>query len=132
MSDFRIPTLLLRHMSAKQGNDLLGIEGPEAAWEKVYWMSNRYVLSIEPKMKTIPQPDFEKYKVRWGTGEGAPRKVAGIRDALSKEGVTMVGCINLRRTALELAGFKDKEDWQAAVHKLNSKLKEAEIVERKR
>jgi len=126
MSDFRIPTLLLRHMSAKQGNDLLGIEGPEAAWEKVYGDVKSLRLSIEPKMKTIPQPDFEKYKVRWGTGEGAPRKVAGIRDALSKEGVTMVGCINPRRTALELAGFKDKEDWQAAVHKLNSKLKEAE------
>ena len=45
-------------------------------------------------MKTIPQPDFEKYKVRWATGEGAPKKVAGIRDALSKEGVTMVGCIS--------------------------------------
>ena len=38
----------------------------------------------------------------------------------------MVGCINPRKTALELAGFENKEDWQAAVHKLNSKLKEAE------
>jgi hypothetical protein len=38
----------------------------------------------------------------------------------------MVGCINPRKTALELAGFENKEDWQAAVHKLNSKLKDAE------
>tara|TARA_B100001173_G_scaffold80170_1_gene68471 strand:- start:641 stop:3682 length:3042 start_codon:yes stop_codon:yes gene_type:complete len=126
MNDIRVPTLLLRHMSAKQGNELLGIDGPEAAWEKVYGDVKSLRLAIEPKMKTIPQPDFEKYKVRWATGEGAPKKVAGIRDALSKEGVTMVGCINPRKTALELAGFENKEDWQAAVHKLNSKLKEAE------
>ena len=71
MSDFRIPTLLLRHMSAKQGNDLLGIEGPEAAWEKVYGDVKSLRLSIEPKMKTIPQPDFEKYKVRWYWGRRA-------------------------------------------------------------
>ena len=44
---------------------------------------------------------------------------------LSKEGVTMVGCINPRKTALELAGFENKKTGKPP-HKLNSKLKEAE------
>ena len=66
MSDIRVPTLLLRHMSAKQGNELLGIDGPEAAWEKVYGDVKSLRLAIEPKMKTIPQPDFEKYKSSLG------------------------------------------------------------------
>jgi len=126
MDDFRIPTLILRHMSARQGNDLLGINGPESGYDKVYGDVKSLRLAIEPKMKSISQSEFEKYKVRWASSEGVPKKVAGIRDALSKEGVTMVGCINPRQTALELAGFDDKEDWQDAVHKLNSKLKEAE------
>ena len=57
---------------------------------------------------------------------GAPTKVDGIRGALSKEGVTMVGCIDPRKVAMDLAGFANQEQWQQDVHKINAKLKEAE------
>ena len=50
----------------------------------------------------------------------------GIRDALSKEGVTMVGCIDPRKVAMVLAGYLNQEEWHKEVHRLNNKLKEAE------
>merc|ERR1719329_280364 len=53
-------------------------------------------------------------------------KQDGIRSALSKEGVTMVGCIDPRKVAMILAGYLDREEWTKDVHKLNNKLKEAE------
>jgi len=38
----------------------------------------------------------------------------------------MVGCLDPRKVAFDLAGFADQEAWIQDVHKLNNKLKEAE------
>ena len=83
---------------------------------------------MEPTFTNLSQADFERLQVRWKTGEDAPSKVDGIRGALSKEGVTMVCCLDPRKMAFELAGFGNQEAWIQDVHKMNNKLKEAERI----
>ena len=126
MEDYRLPTLLLRHLSARHGNDLLQIQPPGGEWEKVQGDVKSLRLAIEPTFTSLSQAEFEKMQTRWRTGEDAPIKVDGIRGALSKEGVTMVGCLDPRKMAFELAGFGDQEAWIQDVHKMNNKLKEAD------
>lgn len=126
MSDSRLPTLLLRHLTATQGNDLLGIKGPGGPWDMIQGDVKSLRLAIEPIFKGLSYAEFTRLKAQWATGEGAPKKVDGLRGALSKEGVTMVGCIDPRRVALDLAGFGNQEQWKADEHKLNAKLKEAD------
>jgi hypothetical protein len=126
MEDYRLPTLLLRHLTARHGNDLLQIQPPGGPWDKVQGDVKSLRLAIEPTFTSLSQKEFERLQGRWKMGEDAPTKVDGIRGALSKEGVTMVGCLDPRKVAFELAGFADQEAWIQDVHKLNNKLKEAE------
>ena len=126
MEDYRLPTLLLRHLTARHGNDLLQIQPPGGPWDKVEGDVKSLRLAIEPTFTSLSQKEFERLQGRWKMGEDAPTKVDGIRGALSKEGVTMVGCLDPRKVAFELAGFADQEAWIQDVHKLNNKLKEAE------
>jgi len=126
MEDYRLPTLLLRHLTARHGNDLLEIQPPGGDWDKVQGDVKSLRLKLEPTFTELEQKEFERLQNRWRSGEDAPVKVEGIRGALSKEGVTMVGCLNPRKVAFELAGFADQEAWIQDVHKLNNKLKEAE------
>ena len=126
MQDARMPTLLLRHLSPRQGNDLLDIKGPGGDWDKIQGDVKSLRLAVEPIFKGLSFADFTRLKKEWATGEGAPKKVGGIRDALSKEGVTMVGCIDPRKVAMVLAGYLNQEEWHKEVHRLNNKLKEAE------
>jgi len=126
MEDYRLPTLLLRHLTARHGNDLLQIQPPGGPWDKVQGDVKSLRLAIEPTFMSLSQKEFERLQGRWKMGEDAPTKVDGIRGALSKEGVTMVGCLDPRKVAFELAGFADQEAWIQDVHKLNNKLKEAE------
>ena len=126
MEDYRLPTLLLRHLTARHGNDLLQIQPPGGPWDKVQGDVKSLRLAIEPTFTSLAQKEFERLQGRWKMGEDAPTKVDGIRGALSKEGVTMVGCLDPRKVAFELAGFADQEAWIQDVHKLNNKLKEAE------
>ena len=128
MSDARMPTLLLRHLNPAQGNDLLGIKGPGGDWDKIQGDVKSLRHAVEPIFKNLSYEEFTRLKAQWATGVGAAKKVDGIRGALSKEGVTMVGCIDPRKVALMLAGFGDSEQWTQEVHRLNSKLKEAERV----
>jgi hypothetical protein len=126
MQDVRMPTLLLRHLTSRQGNDLMGIKGPGGDWDKIQGDVKSLRLAVEPIFKGLSYEDFTRLKKEWATGEGAPKKQDGIRSALSKEGVTMVGCIDPRKVAMILAGYLDREEWTKDVHKLNNKLKEAE------
>ena len=126
MEDYRLPTLLLRHLTARHGNDLLQIQPPGGPWDKVQGDVKSLRLAMEPTFTSLSQKEFERLQGRWKMGEDAPTKVDGIRGALSKEGVTMVGCLDPRKVAFELAGFADQEAWIQDVHKLNNKLKEAE------
>ena len=126
MKDDRLPLLLLRHLSCRQGNDLMGIKGPGGAWDKIQGDVKSLRKTVEPIFKNLSYADFTRLRAQWATGEGAPTKVDGIRGALSKEGVTMVGCIDPRKVAMDLAGFANQEQWQQDVHKINAKLKEAE------
>jgi len=126
MKDARMPTLLLRHLSSRQGNDLMDIKGPGGEWEKIQGDVKSLRLAVEPIFKGLSYADFTRLKKEWATGQGAPKKHEGIRGALSKEGVTMVGCIDPRKVAMILAGYLDQEEWIQDVHKLNNKLKEAE------
>ena len=128
MQDYRLPCLLLRHLSSRHGNDLLQITPPGGEWEKVQGDVKTLRLAMEPTFTNLSQADFERLQVRWKTGEDAPSKVDGIRGALSKEGVTMVGCLDPRKMAFELAGFGNQEAWIQDVHKMNNKLKEAERI----
>jgi len=126
MENYRLPRLLLRHLTARQGNDLMDIQPPGGDWNKVQGDVKSLRLTLEPLLTQINHKDFERLQMRWQTGEDAPVQVDGIRGALSKEGVTMVGCLDPRKVAFELAGFGNQEAWISEVHKLNSKLKEAE------
>ena len=126
MEDYRLPTLLLRHLTARHGNDLLQIQPPGGPWDKVQGDVKSLRLAMEPTFTSLSQKEFERLQGRWKMGEDAPTKVDGIRGALSKEGVTMVGCLDPRKVAFDLAGFADQEAWIQDVHKLNNKLKEAE------
>ena len=126
MQDVRMPTLLLRHLTSRQGNDLMGIKGPGGDWNKIQGDVKSLRHAVEPIFKGLSYEDFTRLKKEWATGEGAPKKQDGIRSALSKEGVTMVGCIDPRKVAMILAGYLDREEWTKDVHKLNNKLKEAE------
>ena len=126
MEDYRLPTLLLRHLTARNGNDLMKIQPPGGDWDKVQGDVKSLRLTVEPLFTELEQKEFDTLQNRWKSGEDAPVKVDGIRGALSKEGVTMVGCLDPRKVAFELAGFGDQEAWIQDVHKLNNKLKEAE------
>jgi hypothetical protein len=126
MQDVRLPILLLRHLTSRQGNDLMGIKGPGGDWNKIQSDVKSLRLAVEPIFKGLSYEDFTRLKKEWATGDGAPIKMDGLRSALSKEGVTMVGCIDPRKVAMILAGYLDREAWTQDVHKLNNKLKEAE------
>jgi len=126
MADHRLPCLLLRHLTGRQGNDLLGIKGPGGDWDKVQADVKSLRVAVEPIFKGLSYADFTRLKALWAAGEGGARKVEGIKGALSKEGVTMVGCIDPRKVAFALAGYANREEWTASVHNLNAKLKEGE------
>eukprot|EP00740_Mantoniella_antarctica_P007980 CAMPEP_0181363940 /NCGR_PEP_ID=MMETSP1106-20121128/9065_1 /TAXON_ID=81844 /ORGANISM="Mantoniella antarctica, Strain SL-175" /LENGTH=1005 /DNA_ID=CAMNT_0023478509 /DNA_START=163 /DNA_END=3180 /DNA_ORIENTATION=+ len=126
MADDRMPTLLLRHLTASQGNDLLGIKGPGGPWDMIQGDVKSLRVTVEPIFKGLSYADFSRFKAQWATGDGAAKKVDGLRGALSKEGVTMVGCLDPRKVALLLAGYGDQEQWKADEHRLNAKLKEAD------
>ena len=104
----------------------MGIKGPGGDWNKIQGDVKSLRLAVEPIFKGLSYEDFTRLKKEWAMGEGAPKKQDGIRSALSKEGVTMVGCIDPRKVAMILAGYLDREEWTKDVHKLNNKLKEAE------
>ena len=111
-----MPTLLLRHLTSRQGNDLMGIKGPGGDWNKIQGDVKSLRLAVEPIFKGLSYEDFTRLKKEWATGQGAPKKHEGIRGALSKEGVTMVGCIDPRKVAMILAGYLDQEEWIQDVH----------------
>ena len=43
-------------------------------------------LAVEPIFNNLSKGDFDKHRVAWTKGEGAVKKLDGIRGALSKVG----------------------------------------------
>eukprot|EP00854_Cymbomonas_tetramitiformis_P004045 gene4045-5018_t len=121
----RLRILLLRHFTARQGNDLLGVTEEKPEWLALQSNVRTLRETLEPQLRHLTQAQFNQLRTKWASSAsgGAPTAAPRIQDCLSKTGVTMVATLDARRVALELAGYGDQEKWAEEVHKVKGKCR---------
>eukprot|EP00200_Dunaliella_tertiolecta_P005867 CAMPEP_0202344926 /NCGR_PEP_ID=MMETSP1126-20121109/4390_1 /ASSEMBLY_ACC=CAM_ASM_000457 /TAXON_ID=3047 /ORGANISM="Dunaliella tertiolecta, Strain CCMP1320" /LENGTH=1494 /DNA_ID=CAMNT_0048936169 /DNA_START=95 /DNA_END=4579 /DNA_ORIENTATION=- len=137
----RLRVLLVRHLSPKQANQLLLMQGRESAdngavpesEEDLVTLFGREVSSLreslEPQLVDMSAQQFEQLRnVDWAERpEYAP---GGLLAAQSTQGVTLIATLHPREVALEVAGIRNRAAWGDAVRAMRAKISEAVQAQR--